>query len=124
MKDIKAIGDQLVQLTVKEVQELAQYLKETYGIEPALSTIMAPGDNYTSNHDLPTKTNFDIVLKSAGVNKLQVVKLVKDLLGFGLKESKDLVDAAPKVIKEGLPKPEAENIKNQLLNIGADVELK
>lgn len=119
---IKELGDQLIELTVKEVQELAQYLKEVYGIEYT-STAIPAGSVYTVNHDLPTKTNFNVVLKSAGANKLQIVKLVKDLTGLGLKESKDLVDLAPKTIKEGLPKDEANNIKNQLVNAGADVEL-
>lgn len=120
---VKALGDQLIELTVKEVQELAQYLKEVYGIEYSSAPIPA-GNLYSVNHDLPTKTNFDVVLLSSGANKLQIVKLVKDLTGLGLKESKDLVDSAPKTIKEGLPKDEATNIKNQLVNAGAEVDLK
>ena len=109
MADIKAIGDQLVELSVKEVSELASYLKETYGIEPAAAA---------------EKTNFDVVLKAPGANKLQIVKLVKELTGLGLKEAKDMVDGAPKTIKEGLPKDEAENLKKQLTEAGAEVELK
>src|SRR5512138_1954041 len=125
MADIKAIGDQLVELSVKEVNELATYLKETYGIEPAAAAavVAAPagGGGAAAAEE---KTNFDIVLKAPGANKLQIVKLVKELTGLGLKEAKDLVDGAPKTIKEGLPKDEAENLKKQLLEAGADVELK
>src|SRR6478736_6608089 len=106
MADIKALGDQLVELTVKEVNELASYLKETHGIEPAAAVAAAE------------KTNFDVVLKASGANKLQIVKLVKELTGLGLKEAKDLVDGAPKTIKEGLPKDEAENLKKQLTEAG------
>jgi large subunit ribosomal protein L7/L12 len=121
MADVKALGDQLVELTVQEVQELAKYLKETYNIQPAVAVQQTV---QTTKTVVAEKTNFDVVLKSAGANKLTVVKLVKDLAGLGLKESKDLVDNAPKVIKEGLPKSEAENMKNMLLNAGAEVELK
>jgi len=125
MADIKAIGDQLVELSVKEVNELATYLKETYGIEPAAAAavVAAPagGGGAAAAEE---KTNFDVVLKGPGANKLQIVKLVKELTGLGLKEAKDLVDGAPKTIKEGLPKDEAENLKKQLLEAGADVELK
>src|SRR5689334_18957268 len=110
MADVKALGDQLVELTVKEVNELASYLKETYGIEPAAAA--------------EEKTNFDVVLKASGPNKLQIVKLVKELTGLGLKEAKDMVDGAPKTIKEGLPKDEAENLRKQLTEAGAEVELK
>jgi large subunit ribosomal protein L7/L12 len=126
MADIKALGDQLVELTVKEVTELASYLKETYGIEPAAATVMAgPAAGAGGGAAAPeAKTNFDVVLKAAGANKLQIVKLVKELTGLGLKEAKDLVDGAPKTIKEGLPKDEAENLKKQLTEAGADVELK
>jgi len=125
MADIKAIGDQLVELTVKEVNELASYLKETYGIEPAAAAVAvaAPGSGGGAAA-AAEKTNFDVVLKSAGANKLQIVKLVKELTGLGLKEAKDLVDGAPKTIKEGLPKDEAENLKKQLVEAGAEVELK
>jgi len=125
MADIKAIGDQLVELTVKEVSELASYLKETYGIEPAAAAVAvagpAAGGGTTAAAE---KTNFDVVLKAAGANKLQIVKLVKELTGLGLKEAKDMVDQAPKTIKEGLPKDEAENLKKQLSEAGAEVELK
>jgi large subunit ribosomal protein L7/L12 len=126
MADIKAIGDQLVELTVKEVTELASYLKETYGIEPAAAAIVAgpAAGGAAGGAVAEAKTNFDVVLKAAGANKLQIVKLVKELTGLGLKEAKDLVDGAPKTIKEGLPKDEAENLKKQLSEAGADVELK
>ena len=126
MADIKALGDQLVELTVKEVNELASYLKETYGIEPAAAAVVAgPAAGGGSGAAAAAeKTNFDVVLKAPGANKLQIVKLVKELTGLGLKEAKDLVDGAPKTIKEGLPKDEAENLKKQLLEAGADVELK
>ncbi len=126
MADIKAIGDQLVELTVKEVTELASYLKETYGIEPAAAAVAVAGPAAGGGGAAVAteKTNFDVVLKAAGANKLQIVKLVKELTGLGLKEAKDMVDQAPKTIKEGLPKDEAENLKKQLTEAGADVELK
>lgn len=125
MADVKALGDQLVELTVKEVNELASYLKETYGIEPAAAAVVAAGPAAGGGAAAAAeKTNFDVVLKSAGANKLQIVKLVKDLTGLGLKEAKDMVDGAPKTIKEGLPKDEAENLKKQLAEAGAEVELK
>jgi len=123
MADIKALGDQLVELSVKDVTELASYLKETYGIEPAAAVAVA-GPAAGGAAAVAEKTNFDVVLKAAGPNKLQIVKLVKELTGLGLKEAKDLVDGAPKTIKEGLPKDEAENLKKQLAEAGADVELK
>lgn len=127
MADIKALGDQLVELTVKEVNELASYLKETYGIEPAAAAVAVAGPAAGAaggGAAAAEKTNFDVVLKAAGANKLQIVKLVKELTGLGLKEAKDMVDGAPKTIKEGLPKDEAENLKKQLTEAGADVELK
>lgn len=126
MADIKVIGDQLVELTVKEVSELASYLKETYGIEPAAAAVAVagPAAGGGAGAAAAEKTNFDVVLKASGANKLQVVKLVKELTGLGLKEAKDLVDGAPKTIKEGLPKDEAENLKKQLTEAGAEVELK
>ena len=126
MADIKALGDQLVELTVKEVTELASYLKETYGIEPAAAAVVAgPAAGGAGGATAAAeKTNFDVVLKAAGANKLQIVKLVKELTGLGLKEAKDMVDGAPKTIKEGLPKDEAENLKKQLVEAGAEVELK
>jgi large subunit ribosomal protein L7/L12 len=125
MADIKALGDQLVELTVKEVTELASYLKETYGIEPAAAAVVAgPAAGGAAGPAAAEKTNFDVVLKAAGANKLQIVKLVKELTGLGLKEAKDVVDGAPKTIKEGLPKDEAESLKKQLVEAGAEVELK
>ncbi len=124
MADIKALGDQLVELTVKEVNELAAYLKETHGIEPAAAAVVAGPAAGGAAPAAEEKTNFDVVLKAAGPNKLQIVKLVKDLTGLGLKEAKDMVDGAPKTIKEGLPKDEAENLKKQLIEAGAEVELK
>jgi len=125
MADIKALGDQLVELTVKEVTELASYLKETYGIEPAAAAVaVAAGPAAGGAAAAAEKTNFDVVLKAAGANKLQIVKLVKELTGLGLKEAKDVVDGAPKTIKEGLPKDEAESLKKQLVEAGAEVELK
>lgn len=125
MADIKAIGDQLVELSVKEVTELASYLKETYGIEPAAAAVAIAGPAAGGGGAAAAeKTNFDVVLKAAGANKLQIVKLVKELTGLGLKEAKDMVDGAPKTIKEGLPKDEAENLKKQLAEAGAEVELK
>ena len=126
MADIKALGDQLVELTVKEVNELASYLKETYGIEPAAAAVVAgpAAGGGSGAAAAEEKTNFDVVLKAAGANKLQIVKLVKELTGLGLKEAKDMVDGAPKTIKEGLPKDEAENLRKQLTEAGAEVELK
>ena len=126
MADIKTIGDQLVELTVKEVNELASYLKETHGIEPAAAAVVAgpAAGGAAGGAAAAEKTNFDVVLKAAGANKLQIVKLVKELTGLGLKEAKDMVDGAPKTIKEGLPKDEAENLKKQLVEAGAEVELK
>ncbi|HEY5689836.1 MAG TPA: 50S ribosomal protein L7/L12 [Cyclobacteriaceae bacterium] len=125
MADIKALGDQLVELTVKEVSELASYLKETHGIEPAAAAVaVAAGPAAGGDAGAAEKTNFDVVLKAPGANKLQIVKLVKELTGLGLKEAKEVVDSAPKTIKEGLPKDEAENLKKQLIEAGAEVELK
>ena len=115
---------QLVELSVKEVTELASYLKETYGIEPTAAAVAVAGPAAGGGAAVAEKTNFDVVLKAAGPNKLQVVKLVKELTGLGLKEAKDMVDGAPKTIKEGLPKDEAENLKKQLAEAGAEVELK
>jgi large subunit ribosomal protein L7/L12 len=125
MADVKSLGDQLVELTVKEVNELASYLKETYGIEPAAAAVVAgPAAGGGAAAAAAEKTNFDVVLKAAGPNKLQIVKLVKELTGLGLKEAKDVVDGAPKTIKEGLPKDEAENLKKTLVEAGAEIELK
>ncbi len=124
MADLKAFAEQLVNLTVKEVNELAQILKEEYGIEPAAAAVAvaaAPGDGAEAAEE---KTNFDVVLKAAGAAKLQVVKLVKELTGLGLKEAKELVDNAPSTVKEGLAKADAEGMKKQLEEAGAEVELK
>ena len=123
MADVKALGDQLVDLTVKEVSELADYLKETHGIEPAAAAapvmVAAGGGDAEAEKD-----SFDVILKSPGGAKLAVVKLVKELTGLGLKEAKELVDGAPKAVKEGIPKDEAEGLKSQLEEAGAEVELK
>ena len=124
MADLKALAEQLVNLTVKEVNELAQILKDEYGIEPAAAAVVVAGPGEGAAAAEEEKTNFDVVLKAAGANKLQVVKAVKESCGLGLKEAKDLVDAAPSVVKEGLPKDEAENLKKALEEVGAEVELK
>ena len=125
MADLKAFAEQLVNLTVKEVNELAQILKDEYGIEPAAAAVaVAAGPAAGGAPAEEEKTNFDVVLKSAGASKLAVVKLVKELTGLGLKEAKALVDGAPGVVKEGLPKSEAEGLKKQLEEAGAEVELK
>ncbi len=125
MADLKAFAEQLVNLSVKEVNELAQILKEEYGIEPAAAAVAvaAPAAGGAAA-EAEEKTNFDVVLKAAGASKLAVVKLVKELTGLGLKEAKALVDGAPGVVKEGLPKAEAEGLKKQLEEAGAEVELK
>ena len=125
MADLKAFAEQLVNLTVKEVNELAQILKEEYGIEPAAAAVaVAAGPAAGAAPAEEEKTNFDVILKAAGASKLAVVKLVKELTGLGLKEAKALVDGAPGVVKEGLPKAEAEGLKKQLEEAGAEVELK
>jgi large subunit ribosomal protein L7/L12 len=127
MADIKALGDQLVELSVKEVQELADYLKETHGIEPAAAAapvMIAGAGGGEGGEGAEEKTSFDVVLKSPGGSKLAVVKLVKELTGLGLKEAKELVDSAPKEVKEGVAKDEAEALKKQLEEAGAEVELK
>ncbi len=125
MADLKAFAEQLVTLSVKEVNELAQILKEEYGIEPAAAAVaVAAGPAGAAAPAEEEKTNFDVVLKAAGASKLAVVKLVKELTGLGLKEAKALVDGAPGVVKEGLPKAEAEGMKKQLEEAGAEVELK
>lgn len=126
MADLKAFAEQLVNLTVKEVNELAAILKDEYGIEPAAAApVMVAGGG--AGADAPAaaeQTSFDVILKSAGAQKLQVVKLVKDLTGLGLKEAKDLVDGAPKPLKEGVAKDEADALKKQLEEVGAEVEIK
>ncbi|MBJ2184303.1 MAG: 50S ribosomal protein L7/L12 [Muribaculaceae bacterium] len=123
MADLKAFAEQLVNLTVKEVNELAQILKDEYGIEPAAAAV-AVAAGPAAGPAVEEKTAFDVVLKSAGANKLNVVKKVKDLAGLGLKEAKELVDGAPSTVKEGLSKAEAEDLKKQLEEVGAEVELK
>ncbi len=110
MADLKAFAEQLVNLSVKEVNELAQILKEEYGIEPAAAAVAVAAGPAAGAPAAEEKTNFDVVLKSAGASKLQVVKLVKELAGLGLKEAKELVDGAPSVVKEGLPKADAEGL--------------
>ena len=124
MADLKVLAEELVNLTVKEVNELAQILKEEYGIEPAAAAVaVAAGPAAAGEAAAEEKTNFDVVLKEAGAAKLQVVKAVKEACGLGLKEAKDLVDAAPSKVKEGLPKAEAEALKKALEEAGAVVEL-
>ncbi|MDA9555266.1 50S ribosomal protein L7/L12 [Pelobium sp.] len=126
MADLKAFAEQLVNLTVKEVNELAQILKDEYGIEPAAAAV-AVAAAPVGGADAPAaeeKTSFDVILKDAGGQKLAVVKLVKDLTGLGLKEAKDLVDGAPKELKAGVAKDEAEALKKQLEEAGAVVEIK
>jgi large subunit ribosomal protein L7/L12 len=126
MSDLNKLAEQLVNLTVKEVNELATILKDEYGIEPAAAApVMVAGP--AGGGDAPAaveKTSFDVILKSAGASKLNVVKLVKDLTGLGLKEAKDLVDSAPKPLKEGVAKDEAEGLKKSLEEAGAEVEIK
>ena len=125
MADLKAFAEQLVNLTVKEVNELAQILKEEYGIEPAAAAVaVAAGPAAGAAEAAEEKSSFDVVLKAAGANKLAVVKLVKELTGLGLKEAKEMVDGTPSVVKEGLAKSEAEGLKKQLEEAGAEVELK
>ena len=124
MADLKAFAEQLVNLTVKEVNELAQILKDEYGIEPAAAAVAVAAGPAAAAEAVEEKTSFDVVLKSAGANKLAIVKLVKELTGLGLKEAKDMVDAAPAVIKEGASKDEAEALKKALEEGGAEVELK
>ena len=124
MADIKAIAEELVNLTVKEVNELAQILKEEYGIEPAAAAVAVAAGPAAAGAAAEEKTSFVVVLKSAGASKLAVVKLVKELTGLGLKEAKEMVDGAPSVIKEGVAKADAEGLKKQLEEAGAEVELK
>jgi large subunit ribosomal protein L7/L12 len=128
MADLKAFAEQLVSLTVKEVNELAAILKDEYGIEPAAAApVMVAGGAAGGGDAAPAvaeKTSFDVILKSAGAAKLAVVKLVKDLTGLGLKEAKELVDGAPKPVKEGVAKDEAEALRKQLEEAGAEVEVK
>ncbi|MCO4293881.1 50S ribosomal protein L7/L12 [Solitalea sp. MAHUQ-68] len=124
MADLKAFAEQLVNLTVKEVNELAQILKDEYGIEPAAAAPVMVAGGAAAAAVEEEKTSFDVILADAGGQKLAVVKLVKDLTGLGLKEAKDLVDGAPKPLKEGVAKDEAEALKKQLEEAGAKVEIK
>jgi large subunit ribosomal protein L7/L12 len=125
MADLKAFAEQLVNLTVKEVNELAQILKDEYGIEPAAAAPVAMAVAADAAGEVAEEqTQFDVILKAAGPSKLAVVKLVKELTSLGLKEAKELVDGAPKAIKEGVAKDEAESLKTQLEEAGAEVEVK
>lgn len=125
MADLKAFAEQLVNLTVKEVNELAKILKDEYGIEPAAAAVAVAGPAAgAAAPAVEEKTTFDVILKSGGAAKLQVVKIVKDLTGLGLKEAKDLVDGAPKPVKEGIAKAEAEDLAAKLKEAGAEVEIK
>src|SRR5210317_1424150 len=126
MADLKEFAEQLVNLTVKEVNELADILKEEYGIEPAAAAVAVagPASGAAAGEAAEEKSEFDVILKAAGASKLAVVKLVKELTGLGLKEAKDIVDSAPKAVKEGISKDEAEGIKKSLEEAGAEVELK
>jgi large subunit ribosomal protein L7/L12 len=127
MADLKEFAEQLVNLTVKEVNELADILKEEYGIEPAAAAVAVAGPaagGAAGGGDAEEKSDFDVILKAAGASKLAVVKLVKELTGLGLKEAKELVDGAPAPLKEGVAKDEAEALKKSLEEAGAEVELK
>ncbi|MDR3286343.1 MAG: 50S ribosomal protein L7/L12 [Prevotellaceae bacterium] len=123
MADIKKFAEELVNLSVKEVQELANILKEEYGIEPAAAAV-AVAAPVAADAPVAEQTEFDVILKAAGQAKLQIVKLVKDITGLGLKEAKELVDAAPKAIKEKIAKSDAEQIKGQIEEAGGEVEIK
>lgn len=124
MADLKKFAEELVNLSVKEVNELAKILKDEYGIEPAAAAVAVAGPAASEAAVVEEKSTFDVILKNAGGQKLQIVKLVKDITGLGLKEAKAVVDAAPGPIKEGVSKDEAEAIKAQLVEAGAEVELK
>ncbi|MDR0711635.1 MAG: 50S ribosomal protein L7/L12 [Prevotellaceae bacterium] len=124
MADIKNLAEELVNLTVKEVSELAKILKEEYGIEPAAAAVAVAAPAAAGAAAAAEQTEFDVILKAAGGNKLQVVKVVKELTSLGLKEAKELVDAAPKAVKEKVSKADAEDIKKQLEEVGAEVEVK
>ena len=123
MADVKNLAEQLVGLTVKEVQELADFLKSEYGIEPAAAAVVVAEGGGGGAAAVEEKTSFNVILKSAGASKLNVVKVVKDLTGLGLKEAKDLVDGAPKPVKEGVDKATADDIAAKLKEAGADVEI-
>ena len=122
MSDVKVLAEKLVGLTVKEVQELAEFLKSEYGIEPAAAAVVVSAGGGEAAV-VEEKTAFNVILKAAGPNKLAIVKIVKELTGLGLKEAKDLVDGAPKPIKEGVDKATAEELKNKLTEAGAEVEV-
>jgi large subunit ribosomal protein L7/L12 len=122
MADVKSLAESLVGLTVKEVQELADFLKTEYGIEPAAAAVVVSGDGGGAAA-VEEKSTFDVILKAPGANKLGIVKIVKELTGLGLKEAKELVDGAPKPIKEGVDKATAEEVKNKLTEAGAEVEV-
>jgi len=122
MADVKTLAESLVGLTVKEVQELADFLKTEYGIEPAAAAVVVSGDGGGAAA-VEEKSSFDVILKAPGANKLGIVKIVKELTGLGLKEAKELVDGAPKAIKEGVDKGAAEEIRSKLAEAGADVEV-
>ncbi|SDS14755.1 50S ribosomal protein L7/L12 [Christiangramia echinicola] len=124
MADLKDFAEQLVNLTVKEVNELADILKEEYGIEPAAAAVAVAGGGAAGGEEAEEQTEFDVILTAPGGSKLAVVKLVKELTGLGLKDAKELVDGAPKAVKEGVAKDEAEALKAQLEEAGAEVELK
>ena len=125
MADLKAIAEELVNLTVKEVNELATILKDEYGIEPAAAAVAVAASPAAGGAEAAAaKDSFDVVLKSAGAAKLQVVKAVKEACGLGLKEAKEMVDGAPSVLKEGMPKADAEALKKTLEEVGAEIELK
>lgn len=124
MADLKAFAEQLVNLTVKEVNELADILKEEYGIEPAAAAVAVAAPGAAAEETAEVQSSFDVILTSAGQSKLAVVKLVKELTSLGLKEAKELVDSAPKAIKEGISKDEADALEAQLKEAGAEVEVK
>ncbi len=124
MADLNSIAEQLVNLTVKDVNELAAILKDQYGIEPAAAAVAVAGGAAAPAEEAAAKTSFDVILKAAGANKLAVVKLVKELTGLGLKEAKDLVDSAPKPLKEGTSKDDADALQAKLTEAGAEVEIK
>jgi len=124
MADVKALAEELVNLSVKDVQELAQILKDEYGIEPAAAAVVVAADGAGAGAAEAEQTEFDVILTSAGAAKLQVIKVVKEALGLGLKEAKDVVDGAPSTIKEKISKAEAEQLKATLEEAGAEVEIK
>ena len=125
MADVKALAENLVSLTVKEVQELAEFLKTEYGIEPAAAAVVVSGGGGEGGAAAAAeeKTSFNVILKAPGANKLGIVKIVKELTGLGLKEAKDLVDGAPKAVKEGVDKATSEDIRKKLTEAGAEVEI-